>query len=295
LLAAIRDWNARQTAGRFSFTTQVSIDAAGDEELLRLCADAGLTNVFIGIETPNEESLREAKKRQNLKKNLVEEIQRFIDFGITVVCGMIVGFDGDDAGIFSRQYEFAMATSVPIFSLGTLVAPVATPLHARLARAGRLVDDGAEIAAAPWNTNIIPKMMTRDTLFEGVRWLCNAIYRAEAFEERVSKLVATFGRRHNSAQNESIAEPRAISAESAKLIQKMSRLGSAEMRMFGNIMKMLPQNRAASRHVMGALVQYYQVRYMYERGSFWEPHLASDAGATWQRQRDNRVAAAVLA
>jgi hypothetical protein len=292
LLAAIRDWNAHQTAGPMSFTTQVSIDAAGDEELLRLCADAGLTNVFIGIETPNEESLRESKKRQNLKKNLLEEIQRFVDFGISVVCGMIVGFDGDDAGIFARQYEFAMATAVPIFSLGTLVAPAATPLHARLARDGRLVNDGSEIAAAPWNTNIIPKLMTRDVLFDGVHWLCNAIYRPEAFEERVANLIETFGRRREGAgmPYEPSAEMRPINAESANLIQKMSRLGGAEAKMFRNVMKMLPRNRAASRHVMGALVQYYQVRYMYERGSFWEPHLAPDAGAIWQRQRESRPA-----
>jgi hypothetical protein len=288
LLVAIRDWNARQTSGRFSFTTQVSIDAAGDEELLRLCAEAGLTNVFIGIETPNEESLRSAKKRQNLKKNLQEEMQRFIDFGISVVCGMIVGFDGDDGGIFARQYEFAMASSVPIFSLGTLVAPAATPLHARLARDGRLLDEGSEIAAAPWNTNIIPKLMTRDELFEGVRWLCNAIYRPDAFEERVARLIATFGRRteRSTASSEAAeTEPRAVGMDSANLIQKMSRLGPAETRMFGNIMKMLRDNRAASRHVMGALVQYYQIRYMYERGSFWEPQIAPEASAMWLARR----------
>ncbi len=71
LLVALRDWNARQTDGRMRLMSQVSIDAAGDEDMLQMCADAGLTHVFIGIETPNEESLREAKKRQNLKKNLV--------------------------------------------------------------------------------------------------------------------------------------------------------------------------------------------------------------------------------
>ena len=104
-----------------------------------MCAAAGLTRVFIGIESPNEESLREVKKRQNLKKNLVEEIQRIVDFGISVDCGMIVGFDGDDASIFERQYNFAMASPVPIFSLGTLVAPDATPLHARLVERGTAV------------------------------------------------------------------------------------------------------------------------------------------------------------
>ncbi len=162
LLAAMRDWNAERAGGRFRFNTQVSIDAAGDEELLRMCADAGLTHVFIGIETPNEVSLREVKKRQNLKKNLVDEIQRFVDFGISVDCGMIVGFDGDDASIFERQYKFAMASPVPIFSLATLVAPDATPLHARLAAEGRLFDNSSVTTAAPWHSNIVPKQMTRE-------------------------------------------------------------------------------------------------------------------------------------
>ena len=180
LLAAIQEWNARQTDGRVRFTTQISIDAASDTEMLEMCADAGLTHVFIGIETPNEVSLREAKKRQNLKRNLLDEIQRIVNYGISVDCGMIVGFDNDEVDIFRRQYEFAMATAVPIFSLGALVAPAATPLHARLAKAGRLVEDGAEIAATPWSTNVIPAKMTRQELVEGIRWLCNSIYHPAA-------------------------------------------------------------------------------------------------------------------
>src|ERR1041384_4790412 len=64
LLLALKEWN---DAGKgMAFTTQVSIDCARDTEMLELCADAGLVNVFIGIETPNESSLRETKKRQNV-------------------------------------------------------------------------------------------------------------------------------------------------------------------------------------------------------------------------------------
>ena len=292
LLAGIRDWNARQIAGRFRFTTQVSIDAAGDEELLRICADAGLTHVFIGIETPNEESLREAKKRQNLKKNLLDEIQRFIDFGISVDCGMIVGFDGDDESIFARQYEFAMATSVPIFSLGTLVAPAATPLHARLAKEGRLDAKGSEIAAGPWNTNIMPKLMSRQQLFDGVKWLCNSIYRPDAFEERVAKLIATFGRRYQPAHasNAAPSAQRPINTDSANLIHRMARTGLVERKMLANILKMFPQNPAANQHVMGALFMYFQIRYMYEHGQFWEPMLPENSGAVWRQQALDRVA-----
>ena len=62
-----------------------------------------------------------------------------------------------------------MATAVPIFSLGTLVAPNATPLHARLAKEGRLIENELEVIAGPWSTNIVPKSMTRKQLFEGVK------------------------------------------------------------------------------------------------------------------------------
>jgi len=231
LLAAIQEWNARQTDGRVRFTTQISIDAASDIEMLEMCADAGLTHVFIGIETPNEVSLREAKKRQNLKRNLLEEIQRIINYGISVDCGMIVGFDNDEVDIFRRQYDFAMATAVPIFSLGALVAPAATPLHARLAKAGRLVEEGAEIAATPWSTNVIPNKMTREELFEGIRWLCNSIYHPAAFEQRMLKLIDTLGSTRVplfARQEAHAAKPRPVGTDGARMLQRIRHLGPDE-------------------------------------------------------------------
>jgi radical SAM superfamily enzyme YgiQ (UPF0313 family) len=296
LLAAMRDWNARRAGGRFRFMTQVSIDAAGDEELLTLCADAGLTRVFIGIESPNEESLREVKKRQNLKKNLVDEIQRIVDFGISVVGGMIVGFDGDDANIFQRQYDFAMATAVPIFSLGTLVAPDATPLHARLAKEGRLFDNSAVTTAAPWHSNIIPKQMTREQVVEGVKWLCNSLYRPEAFEKRIASVIATFGRRRpRRADSADQLWVRAVNSDAMTLIQRISRLGPAEKKMLGNVLKMVRENPAATPYVMANLFQYAQARHMYERGNFWEPQIAANAGAILPRPREIGAAAPALA
>ena len=95
VLRALADWNASRKDGPVAFHTQVSIDAARDPEIMRLCGEAGLTRVFIGIETPNEESLRETGKRQNVGINLVDQIQVFLDHGISVTGGMIVGFDHD--------------------------------------------------------------------------------------------------------------------------------------------------------------------------------------------------------
>ena len=73
-------------------------------------------------------------------------MQVFLDHGIAVTAGMIVGFDHDGYDIFQRQYDFAMANPVPIFTLGALVAPVSTPLYDRMEKAGRLVKDGSENA-----------------------------------------------------------------------------------------------------------------------------------------------------
>ena len=161
---ALRGWNERPDREPVFFTTQASIDAARDEELLGMCAGAGLNQVFIGIETPNEAALREANKRQNLLDGPIGQIEKFLGHGIMVRSGMMVGFDADGPDVFERQFEFAMATPIPNFSVGAVVAPEATPLHARMRKSGRLIEGANETAAVPWETNIAPIGMTREQL-----------------------------------------------------------------------------------------------------------------------------------
>ena len=69
LLAALSEWNERQQDGKVHFMTQLSIDAARDEELLRLCAEAGLRQAFIGIETwdPRHKGVLESLCRGELE------------------------------------------------------------------------------------------------------------------------------------------------------------------------------------------------------------------------------------
>ena len=127
VLAALAEWNEARPDGPVAFHTQVSIDAARDPEILDLCGRAGLTRVFIGIETPNEDSLRETGKRQNVGVDLVGQVEAFLAHGISVIGGMIVGFDHDGPDIFQRQLDFAMATPIPIFTLGALWLPPPPP------------------------------------------------------------------------------------------------------------------------------------------------------------------------
>ncbi len=277
LLEALRDWNLSRESGSVYFMTQVSIDAARDPELLQMCAEAGLCNVFIGIETPNEASLKETKKRQNLKIDLVERIQRFRNYGIAVMGGMIVGFDADGPDIFDRQFRFAMESGIPIFSLGALVAPAATPLHERMEREGRLEKDGSEVAALPWSTNIIPKGMTRDQLFSGIRWLCNNLYSPAAFEERLVSFVDSLGRRRDPVALKEgkwkASGTRRVLTDGLRLIGKLGTYGWRDTKMLSRAaLKVL--GRPDSRdYVLQALLLYSQARYMYEKGHFWETQL----------------------
>lgn len=273
VLAALRDWNAERTDGPVAFHTQVSIDAARDPEILELCGKAGLTRVFIGIETPNEESLRETRKRQNVGIDLLEQVQRFLDHGISVTAGMIVGFDHDGPDIFERQFEFAMAAPVPIFTLGALVAPVATPLHDRMRESGRLVVDGSEVIGV-WNTNILPTLMSREQMFAGLKWLGNNLYRPESFAHRVVRMIEALGpQRGPFRAGYRPHKVRPVEAEARGVIRKLIGSGSEERQMYRSISAALARKPEAGPMVMNSLFSYAQVRCLYEANGYWDPNV----------------------
>lgn len=280
VLRALREWNAARTDGPVAFHTQVSIDAARDDEILRLCGEAGLSRVFIGIETPNEESLRETKKRQNVGVDLVSQIERFLAHGISAIGGMIVGFDHDGPDIFQRQFDFAMATPIPIFTLGALVAPAATPLFDRMQAAGRLVTEGSEIQGV-WNTNIKPVLMTREQQIEGLRWLGNQLYSPENFATRVVRMIETMGPQLGPFQpGYRPHKPRLVEVQANGIVRRMIGKGAAERAMWKRVSAALAHNPGAGTMAMMALFSYAQVRTLYDAGHFWDPEIATESPST---------------
>jgi radical SAM superfamily enzyme YgiQ (UPF0313 family) len=189
----------------FAFFTEASLDLAEDAELLELMADAHIGCVFVGIETPNEKSLKEMKKYQNIRASdtLVERVRRIQAVGIEVWCGMIVGFDNDDASIFVAQREFLREARVATAMIGMLSAIPKTPLHARLAKEGRLDwSDEPECGS-----NVIPLQMSRTEVQDGYVQLLQELYEPEAYFERLEDLfirgrlafgsgVRKYGQRH---------------------------------------------------------------------------------------------------
>jgi radical SAM superfamily enzyme YgiQ (UPF0313 family) len=269
LLIAVRDWNARRDDGRMHFLTQLSIDAAEDPELLELCAQAGLDYVFIGLETPNKESLIEVKKRQNLRGDAASRVRTFFEHGLSVVGGMIVGFDADGPDIFERQYRFAEQTGIPIFMPGTLVALESTPLHARMAREERLVSDEAVSVAAPWTTNIIPRQMTRAQLSDGMRWLVNRLYDPTTFGERLLNTIEML-RPVAALGDRPPRQRRSIERDAVELIGELRRSGPAEAAMLKTVIAAAAAKPFVWPAVSLYLLLYQQIRYMYSGVGMWD-------------------------
>ncbi len=138
LLREIEAWQAAH-GKPFSFFTEVSVNLAQDDELLGLMARAGFEMVFVGIESPAEESLQSAGKRQNLHGDLLESVEKIQHAGMEVCAGFIVGFDTDTGDIFNRQFNFIQSSAIPSAMVGLLMALPNTRLYKRLESENRLL------------------------------------------------------------------------------------------------------------------------------------------------------------
>ena len=184
VLREIIRWQ-QERAYPLTLFTEASLDLAEDEELMELMGLANFQNVFIGIETPNEDSLRETKKYQNVRPNagtLLERVYRVQRHGIDVWCGMIVGFDHDDASIFDVMPKFLADARISAALIGMLHAIPTTPLYDRLRAAGRLND--AE-ASEKYGTNVIPLGMSPEELRDGFIRVMQACYSADHYFQRL--------------------------------------------------------------------------------------------------------------
>ncbi|MBI5652320.1 MAG: DUF4070 domain-containing protein [Chloroflexi bacterium] len=183
VLPALIEWRKNKIG--MPFNTEASINLADDPELLGLMTQAGFDTVFIGIETPNEDSLIECSKTQNKGRDLVECVKRLQRAGLQVQGGFIVGFDHDTPSIFQQQIDFIQKSGIVTAMVGLLQAPPGTRLYERLKQEGRLVA-GREMSGdnVDGSTNIIPKMGL-EMLREGYRKILDQIYAPHIYYARV--------------------------------------------------------------------------------------------------------------
>jgi radical SAM superfamily enzyme YgiQ (UPF0313 family) len=194
-LPGLARWQAERRFP-FMFSTEASINLADDSELLDMMARANFFLVFVGIESPDTETLVAARKKQNTRRSLVDSVRRINAAGMIVAAGFIVGFDTEGEGVAEAMIELIEAAAIPVCMVGLLTALPNTQLSRRLAREGRLLDRPIEAAEdqCTGGLNFVPRRPRR-AILEDYRRIVAAIYQPQAYFDRVVRFAQCLERK----------------------------------------------------------------------------------------------------
>jgi radical SAM superfamily enzyme YgiQ (UPF0313 family) len=174
----------------FRLFTEASTNLADDTELMEMMSAANFYKVFLGIETPNVDSLKECGKMQNVSRNLEEAVKIIQGNGMQVMGGFIVGFDNDNLNIFERQISFIQKTGVVTAMVGVLTALPQTRLWHRLKAEGRLLKDSTG-GNTDGDINFIPRMK-KEELFNGYKKILANLYSPKQYYQRVNTFIDNY-------------------------------------------------------------------------------------------------------
>ncbi|MCP9775286.1 B12-binding domain-containing radical SAM protein [Cyanobium sp. WAJ14-Wanaka] len=185
LLPLLKQWQIDR-GYPFSFATEASVDLASDDDLMQMMVESGFESVFLGIETPDEASLATAGKLQNTRSSLDESVNKITSYGLRVMAGFIIGFDGEKQGAGQRIVDFVTRTGIPHAMMGMLQALPNTALWHRLEKEERLIQEtGAAKGVNQTNLlNFIPTRPIQDIANEYVDAFA-ALYEPNAYIDRV--------------------------------------------------------------------------------------------------------------
>jgi len=189
ILPAMSAW-MEEKQHPFTFNTEASIDLSDDQELMQLMVKAGFASVFVGIETPHEESLTECNKVQNKNRDLVACVKKIQGSALYVTGGFIVGFDNDPPSIFERMSAFIQESGIVTAMVGLLNAPRGTKLYQRLINEGRLLKD-ASGDNTDFSMNFIPQM-DYELLIKGYKDILGRIYSPATYYTRLREFLRDY-------------------------------------------------------------------------------------------------------
>jgi radical SAM superfamily enzyme YgiQ (UPF0313 family) len=184
LLRFLGDYQ-REHRYTFNFGAEVSLNVAQDEELLQLLRRAHFAWVFVGIESPDPDTLRQMRKTQNTHAGALDSVRAIYAHGIDVLAGFIIGFDNDTLDTFDLQYRFIVDSGIQAAMVGLLTALPRTPLYQRLQSEGRLRPHAAHDNNTSLATNVIPKHMAYDQMIAAYLRLYRRLLRDKIIARRI--------------------------------------------------------------------------------------------------------------
>lgn len=201
LLRELKTWMAEHQYP-FRINTEASVDLAQDPELMDLMVECNFSAVFLGIETPDEDSLAVTKKFQNTRDSLSDAVDAITRAGLRVMAGFIIGFDGEKPGAGDRIVRFVEKTAIPTAFFSMLQALPDTALWHRLNKEGRLRCS----ANANQTTlmNYVPTRPLEQIAREYVAGFCD-LYDPEKFLNRTYRHFIKLGAPRYKARNREIS------------------------------------------------------------------------------------------
>jgi len=171
--------------------TQASLDLTDDDELLQLMHDSGCVGVFLGIETLDAEALKSVSKGHNQVARYQQAIRKLHERGITVMAGLIVGFDTDTAESVDVLLDQVRELEVDAPFLSVLTPYYGTQLYDELLQQRRILLDRDWSYYAGYSVSFHPARMTVAELEQAHGRLWRALH---APEEALARWLAGVGR-----------------------------------------------------------------------------------------------------
>jgi radical SAM superfamily enzyme YgiQ (UPF0313 family) len=177
----------------FEFSTEASINIADDDTLLAMMRAANFFTIFVGIESPDADTLVSMQKKQNTRRSLAGCVTKIYRAGMFVNAGFIVGFDSEKDAVADAMIKCIEATAIPFCMVGLLYALPNTQLTRRLAREGRLFpsdyamrtvakDEGGDQSTSGLNFETV---RPRRDILTDYRTILAHIYRPDTYYRRV--------------------------------------------------------------------------------------------------------------
>jgi hypothetical protein len=194
ILTRLREWS-KEHGYPFFYSTEASINLADEDELLELMQDLDFRYVFVGIESPDPEILKNSNKYQNVNRKLSEDLNKIYRHGIVVNAGFILGFDGESPETSKMLLDSIEAGKIAMAMVGLLYALPNTQLTRRLEKEGRLFKathklTGDEVDQASSGLNFVPSR-SRVEIKKDFKIIINAIYGDKNYFNRILKLSKT--------------------------------------------------------------------------------------------------------
>ncbi|MCU0848384.1 MAG: B12-binding domain-containing radical SAM protein [Spirochaetes bacterium] len=242
ILARIIVW--QEENGRpFSLYTEASINLAQDGVLMDMMVEAGFNMVFIGIETPDTETLEMTNKQHNVRTDIMESVGKIQRKGIEVLAGFILGFDNEPENIFDLQLEFIRKSGIPLAMIGLMMALPNTQLHRRLQREGRLRGGTHGNNTHEFELNFIPTMPV-EKLVAGYKRVISEIYRPSRYFDRCFTLIKRLPKKKLAGRPVTRGDIKALFMSLAK--QSFTRYGHRYLAFIIKTLLFNPWNMAAA-------------------------------------------------